>query len=173
MRRRSTRAAIGDVSLFDCLLSVWALCQNRRAGLRLNVFSVWPSAALLCGVWPGPASVFNTWISLTSTFDVQSSPTLLLCSRKASNTEREDLYKSLLRKNCNIPKPCLMFILNSYLALILLVSLKIPWAHLFRSSQFNVWYTQTKTDTTSQSSFICDSIRAVFTENLQILCLPI
>lgn len=59
MKRRSTRAARGGVSLLCCL--------SERAGLRLAVFSVWPrSAALL-----------ETWISLTSAFDVQSSLTCL------------------------------------------------------------------------------------------------
>lgn len=82
MKRRSTRAARGDVSLLGCVLSVWALFPNRRARLGLNVSSVWPSAASLCDVWPGTASLFDTWISLTSTFDVQSSLTLFCPQEK-------------------------------------------------------------------------------------------
>lgn len=84
MKRRSTRAARGGVSLLCCL--------SERAGLRLAVFSVWPrSAALL-----------ETWISLTSAFDVQSSLTslcppeklLMLTAKAFTRLHSEDPHTS-------------------------------------------------------------------------------
>lgn len=72
MKRRSTRTVRGDVILFGCVFSVWALCPNRRTGLGLNVFSVWPRSAFL----------FDTWISLTSAFDVQKSQASFCSNRK-------------------------------------------------------------------------------------------
>lgn len=72
MKRWSTRTVRGDVILFGCVFSVWALCPNRRTGLGLNVFSVWPRSAFL----------FDTWISLTSAFDVQKSQASFCSNRK-------------------------------------------------------------------------------------------
>ena len=77
--------------------------------------------ALLCDVWPGPVSPFNTWISLTSTFDVQSSLTLLLSERKASNTESKELYKVSAQELEHCINT-LMFPLNGHLVITPLVS---------------------------------------------------
>lgn len=87
-KRRSTRAARGDVSRRACVCCLSELlCPQRRGGVgggRLNVSSVWPDAAPVCDVWPRPRSVspFDTWISLTSTFDVQSSLTSVFVPEK-------------------------------------------------------------------------------------------